>query len=342
MALPSLNFLKEWGSFEIDALGLVTILGASEVERALGQLTRNRWADWLPILGGHIIANNQITEPLPGFSLHNISDGIMATDLAGWFSRWMLSQDFTMCSSLITIVPTPPLDAKHLRHHLFCSLAFGCIGFACLIVPIVIGDWWGVANGFAMLASVIVRRIVVGQNSMAVGKAMEAGRELSDEDVKVFLTMPNGKAITIYTTRGIVIECLLTQPEPPNPRLYNATRSAGWVAFGVHVIALGMSCLMTQIIAVVVMIISSIIVCRQIGTDRSHIGSMMKIKRIDSAVPFRAAAYSRLELSDAQENSMVMWNLFPHRTNEGWWEKYNRTKASKDFANWDKELAKTD
>ena len=99
---------------------------------------------------------------------------------------------------------------------------------------------------------------------------------------------------------------------------------------------------MTQIIAIVVMIVSSVVVCRQIGTDKAHIGSMMKIKRIDSDVSFRAAAYAKLELSGTQEDSMVMWNLFPHRTNQGWWTKYNRTKASKGFANWNKELTKTD
>ncbi|KAI8935181.1 hypothetical protein NX059_007774 [Plenodomus lindquistii] len=332
---------RAWAPFRIDALGLVTILGAQGADRVLGQLTTNRYADWLPMLGSYIIANDQITEPLPSFSLHNITDGIVATDLAGWFCRWLLCQDFTMCSSSISIAVTPPNATKRQKRQTGCAVAFGTLGLAAIILPAVIRDWWGLANGIAMMLSVFVRQIVLDQNRLALKRAMKGVENAPDQQVKVFVTLPNGKAISLHTTRGIVIECLLTTPVPPHPRLYDVTRSVGWIAFGIHVVSLGMACLVTQLLVVALLTSSTIVACRQIGSDREHVGGCMMIKRADSHVPFRAAAYARLELTPAQEQSMVLWNLFPHRSNKVWWNKYKVTKASKNFETWDQLLAKT-
>jgi hypothetical protein len=56
----------------------------------------------------------------------------------------------------------------------------------------------------------------------------------------------------------------------------------------------------------------------QINTDREHIGEVFVLKREDSKVPFRAAAYARLSLTESEEEFILHWNLFPHRSNEKW------------------------
>jgi hypothetical protein len=332
---------RAWAPFRIDALGLVTILGAQGADRVLGQLTTNRFVDWLPMLGSYILANDQITEPLPSFCLYNITDGIFATDLAGWFCRWLLCQDFTMCSSSISIAVTPSYATKRQKRNIACAATFGTFGLAAIILPVMIRDWWGFANGVAMLMSVFVRQILLDQNRLALKRAMKGVENTLDQQVKVFATLPNGKAISLHTTRGIITECLLTTPVPPHPRLYDVTRSLGWIAFGIHVVSLGMACLITQLVVVALLTSSTIVACRQIGSDREYVGGCMRIKRADSPVPFRAAAYARLELTPAQEHSMVLWNLFPHRSNKSWWNKYRSAKASRRFETWDQLLART-
>jgi hypothetical protein len=59
--------------------------------------------DWLPMFAALVVAGNKIIEPIPGFTLYNISDGILATDLFGWFVRWLLCQDLEYFSSLVII-----------------------------------------------------------------------------------------------------------------------------------------------------------------------------------------------------------------------------------------------
>lgn len=174
-----------------------------------------------------------------------------------------------------------------------------------------------------MLASVAVRCIVQVENRRAIDLAVKNSEETSREEVKILVSLPNSKIVTIRTTRGIAIDCLLTTPRVRNPKLYNATRALAWVFFGVHIISLGMACLFSQIIAIVLLISATVIAARQIGMDRGHIGHRMNLERFDdSKHSFRAATYAQLKLSREEEESMVIWSLFPHRSNKKWWKKY--------------------
>lgn len=85
----ALSFLYNWGPFRIDALGLVTMIGAEEVDGAIGRLIINPWTEYLPLLGSFIVAGNRFVQPVSGMTLHNITDGIRATDVSGWLSRWL-------------------------------------------------------------------------------------------------------------------------------------------------------------------------------------------------------------------------------------------------------------
>ena len=338
MSFFPLSSLQEWAPFRIDALGLVTILGADRVDLVLGQLAQSYLTEWLPLLGAYTIASNRIVEPLPGFSLFNISDGIMANDLAGWFSRWLLCQDFAFCSSVVQITPVlQPRRQKLL--HVFCAGGLATFTLVPIMLSILITDWWGLVNGVAMLGSVIVRQTVVGQSRRAIDISVDKSEKTSCELVKVLVAIPDGKVVTVHTTRGIIIDCLLTTPRPPNPTLYTVTRAAGWLCFGVHIISLGMASLVCQLVTVAILVGPTLLVAWQIGVDVKHIGRKLELTHSDSGVPFRAAAYARLSLTPKEEDSMLLWNLFPHRSNQVWWSKYVKVKESGDFGSWDQELA---
>lgn len=65
----------EWNdSFKLDALGLITLLGAEEVGNAPGQLTRSTWCQYLPIMASNIVAADKFRNPIPGYGLGSSPD----------------------------------------------------------------------------------------------------------------------------------------------------------------------------------------------------------------------------------------------------------------------------
>jgi hypothetical protein len=87
--------LETWAPFKIDVLGIVTLLGADSLRRAVARLVFSPSAEYLPLLAAHIIADNSIADAVPGFVLYSITDGTKATDLSAWWTRWLLSQRLT-------------------------------------------------------------------------------------------------------------------------------------------------------------------------------------------------------------------------------------------------------
>ncbi|KAI9850784.1 MAG: hypothetical protein M1830_006959 [Pleopsidium flavum] len=173
-----LEQLKDWAPFRIDALGLVTILGAGEVDLTVGRLVYNRYTEYTPILAGFIIAGDNITKPVPGFTLYNITDAILATDVTGWFARWLTCQDLSWNSSTLHISVN-----RHQRSTLtdeFCSIIIA----VSIMVPLLLmtgltHDWWGVTNAISMLVSVLVRCMLVKQNRAAIDRAVLDGLNMS-------------------------------------------------------------------------------------------------------------------------------------------------------------------
>ena len=139
--------------------------------------------------------------------------------------------------------------------------------------------------------------------------------------------------LTIYTPVAVLRECFIKKPVPPNAALYNVTRMIGWAFFAAHVISIGMSSLVVQIVSVVVLCGSTIMVARNVGCQECQIGSRLSIKRVGSedlklrAFPEfdgangdrRQNAYVFLEPNAEEMESMLQWNLVPHRTNRDWW-----------------------
>lgn len=91
--MPVLN-AKDWTPFKLDALGIVTLLGTEGLRQSISRLVPNRFVEYLPLLAPQIIADNTITHVVPGFTLYNITDGVLAIDLSAWLTRWLLCQDF--------------------------------------------------------------------------------------------------------------------------------------------------------------------------------------------------------------------------------------------------------
>lgn len=335
-----LQQLREWGPFRLDALSLITLLGADQVDRIVGQLVWNRFAEWLPLLASNTIASDQITQPIPGFVLYNITDGILATDLAGWFARWLLCENLTPCSTTITI--TSDYSSQSLGIYLLPSI----VGLVAAISPIVIasliGDAWSLIATISMSLSVIARQISLYQNRRGLDISMQSSFKSADQPVKLFLTIPGGTVVTIKTTRGIVVNSLLTKPCPPHPRFYTATKLIGWLLFATLVVSLGMATLVCQIMIVCILLISTVFVGYQIGAQRYRIGRFMGLVRNDSGDQFRAATYARLNLTPVEEQCMVNWHLFPQRSNESWWQKYRQQCASDHgFSQWNEILGTT-
>ena len=180
-----LGWLGQWSPFRIDALGLVTMIGADEVNAAVGRLLRSRYTEYLPILGAFVIAGDHFARAVPGFTLYNIDKGITTTDLAGWFARFLRARK--MKQSITTLRFT--VHAKNLPRARMDDLIAGASGVVVAVVIFVVAvlewDWWGFANALSMLASVFVRSFLVGQNRAALDRAAKAAYEKGSEEVRV-------------------------------------------------------------------------------------------------------------------------------------------------------------
>ena len=175
MLMP-LHYVKNWSPFKIDALGLITILGADQVDRSVGRLVRSRYTEYLPLLGAYVIADGQFTQPMPGFALYSIKSCMTSTDLAGWFTRWVSAQDFQDATGKV-VWTYDEGDKSTSRTRSYDILIAAFIGFVALGVPLaftaLLGDWWGLASAVTMLVSVLVRAELLTQNRGALDVTAE-------------------------------------------------------------------------------------------------------------------------------------------------------------------------
>ncbi|RSL42196.1 hypothetical protein CEP51_016503, partial [Fusarium floridanum] len=329
--------LADWAPFQIDALGLVTIFGAGEVNRSIGNLVQSWVTEYLPVLGTHIIASNDIVAPIPGFVLYNITDGIVATDITPWFARWLQSYPLTYTATTITLrVDGKPMP--YIQHSI--SLVLGVLTFAPLVIlTIIMGDGWGIADFTAILITVAVRQLLLRELRSSIDRAIDNLEDARDGNVKVFLTLPDGRAVTILGPRMVVVNVLLTDPHSSRPRFYLALRLLAWLAFGAHAISLGMSTLFHQILAVIALLLGTFLAGSHVGDRNAFIGQRLRLD-VDLGDPTwtRSSAYARFNLTEAEEQSMSKWNLFPQRSNTFWLENKKlldsiSTTAIKDIEN---------
>ncbi|KAI0473199.1 hypothetical protein GGR56DRAFT_604444 [Xylariaceae sp. FL0804] len=127
MVYPWRETLQHWAArmdLRVDALGLVTILGAEEVDRSVGRLVvpprrlarrgrggllgglgaaLGRGLYMLPLLGAHVVASGAFTRKRPGFTLYNLGAGIQTGELAGWLTRWLQAQEFAEVRDVVEL-----------------------------------------------------------------------------------------------------------------------------------------------------------------------------------------------------------------------------------------------
>ena len=175
----------QWHPFQIDALGLVTMIGADEVNATVGRLVRSRYTEYLPILGAFIIAGDQFTRSLPGYALYNIDDGITTTDLAGWFSRYLRAQQIRQSVSALSFKIYERHVLSTWRDKLLAALLSFLVNAVLFVLAIVQRDWWGLVNVISMLVSIAVRSILVAQNRKALDEAAEKAYQVDSKPVRV-------------------------------------------------------------------------------------------------------------------------------------------------------------
>ncbi|KAJ5816357.1 hypothetical protein N7447_008590 [Penicillium robsamsonii] len=143
------------------------------------------------------------------------------------------------------------------------------------------------------------------------------------------MTLPNGKAVTIFGPRMIVVSFLLTEAQPTQPQFYYLMRMASWAAFGAHAITLGVSDLFNQVLTVVLLLLAIYLTSRHVGDCREPIKARLYLKANmgDPKLP-RGAAYMRLDMSTTEENYMVHWSMMPQWSNVWWWDRYKSRYSS--------------
>lgn len=316
-----------WSPFHIDALGLVTLLGAEQVDFAIGALAHSRFIEYLPLFGAYVVASNQITQPVRSFTLYNITNGIQSNELAGWFTRWLLAQSFAHSNDRVTWSVLPD---RHTRRRQLCVAAAISVVFNgfFIFLTIMLNDWYGLANATAMLVSVLVRAYILKQNrdgldAAAVNYVGRGDRTMA----KIICLINEGRIVTMLIPRDIVATCFVRRPCPPNYFRYQAVRWIGWFAFSVHILAIGMSALLSQIYTVVVMLIPTILTIYRFGFDDNIIGRRLRAEISRFGVSERRMdVYVSLSLTSEEEDTMLGWGLMPHPRNDVWWREYNARK----------------
>ncbi|KAK5122204.1 hypothetical protein LTR85_004114 [Meristemomyces frigidus] len=343
--------VKHWQPFKIDALGLVTLLGAEEVNQSIGTLQRRRYTEYLPLLAAFLVAGDRFTDEQAGYSLYNLTDGIHTTELKGWFTRWLSTQKLENSStSIFTWEVTQ--DASGAAWNLV-ALALSIVTVAPLLVfTILIGDWFGVGNSIAIITSIMVRVFLLSQRRRAVELAAARDFKADQEEIKkLFVTRADGAMVTIYAPKTVV-GTFTRDSGVPDPDLYHFVRWIGWAAFGAHICILGMSSLFTQIYTVALLVISTWWLCSDLLWDVGRkvevrdgaadnwpsefitsqpFGSKLKVVQ-ENPVKTREGrgrrlwAYVRAEPNEEQEAMLKHWTLLPFEYNKPWYGEYEDAK----------------
>lgn len=322
---PPLKYLASWSPFRLDALGLLTMLGGPEMSRAIGHLSFNRFTEFLPTLGAYTVPSNDFVQPLPGFTLYNITDSISSTAFAGWFSRWLLTQNASENSSIFTwsVKHQPPKRQRVLMLAATIGIFVNC---STTLLSCLVGDWYGFASAISTIVFIFARWYLVAQNRQAVDRgAMEETARQSAEPVKTLCVLADNRIVTVFAPRNVVIKCFLNTPKPSHPRIYSAWRFVGWLSFAVFVICIGQATLFFQLIIVALTLIATMITVNGSGYNGMAIGNTLSIRRTEHSKPSgrRIETYCRLDLSQAEEDTMVDWALLPQRKNIDWWKEYH-------------------
>ena len=272
-----LERLRDWKPFQIDALGLVTLLGADEVNQSVGTLHHRRYTEYLPLLAAFVIAGDRFVAEQPGFVLYNLTDGITSTELQGWLTRWIMSQKVNNATTVLEWKPNPK-SKKSWRDSVAPILSFILVA-PLLVITVLVGDWYGVGNAAAIIISILTRIYLLSQRRHArdktagvpkvakdleeknSGKACDADavapKDANAEPPKILcIIRSDGKMVTCKVP-GSVLDTFVKHSEVSQETFYHVARWICWLALGVHMCILGMCSLFTQIYTVFLLVLST-------------------------------------------------------------------------------------
>ena len=336
-----LQSIFTWKPFRLDALGLVTLLGADEVSRAIGGLQHSWLTEYLPLMGAFMIAGNRFTEPLPGYTAYNITDGIIPPELNGPFTRWINNHIYSgpqrEANTTILTWSLALEEEVHIswRRELPALLIGLCLNSALLVMTVLMADWYGMANSLGMILSVIVRWILIRQNRLELRKLaagarrkLKAGLKAHTDLKKMLVEPPNSGKIVVNYIPGALITCFLLPLDKPHQTLYRSARFVGWVAFGVHVISIGQSSLVAQLMTIAIMTFGTMAAIYRVGCDETEFGHFLRAET-KVAYPLtqqRRDCFVELEPTLDEENALKSWSLMPLESNRAWFTDYGRRK----------------
>lgn len=323
---------------------------------------RSRYLEYLPLLSAFVIAGDDFTAKQPGFQLYyfDTKAKIFTTDVAGWFSRWMMAQDFQLAGSVVdwTVEPEP-------QSFVWDMAIAGVIGFVTqrgfLTLTVLMHDWWGFANALSMVFSTLTRAYLFHCNRMWLDAGTKTAWDNADQPAEgvrratMIVILSDSKAVLVRAPACIVKACITSNPAPAPPkqnpgrlkrqptwpvkarpearkpttdnsfarRKYNMVRWVAWISFGAHVITIGMSDLVSQLVTVVILVGSTFLILQKFGCgDDCRVGSRLRadisdFPGEDLATPGRRIdLYAALNFDKADEDTFQAWNLAPSKSNE--------------------------
>ncbi|KAL4947952.1 hypothetical protein BDW69DRAFT_189715 [Aspergillus filifer] len=293
--------LSTWAPFKIDALGLLTLLGANEVDISVGRLAPSYWLEYMPLLAGFVFAGDRFRTKQPTFTLYNVSSGIITGNLSAWFTRWMQMQEFHVSRSLVywEIKRNPQSQWPYFAVSAIITTTLTGFLFA---ITILAGDWYGSANTIAIILLILVRAYMIQANRNSINHTVAAARPFPTtftgaldtwnkkrktdpnaprpspdaqhwrpEVVKILVVMPDSRAVTMFIPEHLLRGVFVTESPVHSPGLYHLAQWIGWVAFTVHVVTLGMVQLATQLYVIALMVIPTVLICYGFGCDDSRL-----------------------------------------------------------------------
>ncbi|KAL2062124.1 hypothetical protein VTL71DRAFT_6390 [Oculimacula yallundae] len=400
MPLP-LHTVKDWAPFRLDALGLVTLLGAEEISTAIGALEHSLFTECLPLFGTYMVAGNKFTRPIPGFALYNITDGVYIPIVNGWFARWLVAN---LKGQITTLDWEPRLDKRSIVAKEILAVMIGFITNGALITMAALQeDYYGLVNAIAMSVSVLVRLRMVHENRNHLNEFVDrylnlitkSGRSADEEKkaegwqtmVSIVITAPEDKkrgndtpekiilgydssssksflksdtdpeivsvkvGAAIHTTIGAgnVIASLSgstnsTARKPlrevtvvrsnksvSHSLMYTVMRGVGWVFFVIHVICIGQSTLIDQILSVGLLVGSTLLTIYNFGN--SHIVGNRLIIKTGISLETHKDAYLYLQPTKGEERILRRYLRLPCKPkrdgeiisqwNSDWWKDWD-------------------
>lgn len=343
-----LHHLSTWAPFKVDALGLVTLLGQEQVDAKVGRLVREGYLDFLPLLGAFIIAGDLFRDRQAGFNLYNITSGITTPEMAGWFTRWLKAQEFHKSKMDVHWeIEDGKIAQSYAKVDCIAFIVAFVFQSGFLVLTILIGDWYGIANAVSMTASVLVRVYVLKQNrdaiDLAVAKATEDATKKKEKDptdnsmqeVTILCILDDATAVIMKTPEYLIKSCFVVTPEPPHPGRYRLVRAAGWIFFLVHIISIGQSVLVSQMVTIALLVVPTVAIValpekwrRRLGCNEEYIGRRLTARKIPTKAKGtrRVHLYAMCQLTRKEEESMLHWSIMPHASNVKWWNEYRREK----------------